>query len=173
MKIRNVEFDFDIFRAADADRFDRAVKDMQAAAQRLEREKAALSSLGDIIRAQCAVLDDFLAQVLGEDYDECLHLDAENLRQVRGLYYELLDRVDADRRDLEQSRYPQPRAQAAPALPAPPAVPELSAQQAAEPPAPNTAVFPPRPAAETPPPDFAHMNRAQRRAAVRAMKGRP
>lgn len=171
MKIRNVEFDFDILRAADADRFDRAVKDMQAAAHRLEREKAAISSLGDTIRAQCAVLDDFLAQVLGEDYDERLHLDAENLRQVRGLYYELLDSVDADRRDLEQSKYPQPRAEAAPALPALPAVPELSAQQAEEPSAPDAAVFPPRPAEN--PPDFSRMNRAQRRAAVRAMQGRP
>ena len=89
MNIRNVEFDFDILRAADADRFQQAVNEMQAAAAAVPKA----GGLGAIIRANCAAIDNFLADVLGDDYDQRLGLDVENLREMQAVYTEVLAAV--------------------------------------------------------------------------------
>ena len=72
MKIRNVDFDFDILRAADAERFEQAAHAMQDTAARLPKD-----SLVGIIKGTCAMLDAFLAGVLVEDYCQRLGLDVE------------------------------------------------------------------------------------------------
>lgn len=90
MKIRNVDFDFDILRAADAERFEQAAHAMQDTAARLPKD-----SLAGIIKGTCAMLDAFLADVLGEDYDQRLGLDVENLREMQAVYTEVLAAVTA------------------------------------------------------------------------------
>ena len=62
MKIRNMEFDFDVLSAADADRLQDAVDTLQAAAAAVPET----AGLGNIIRANCAAIDSFLATILGE-----------------------------------------------------------------------------------------------------------
>ena len=88
MKIRNVDFDFDILRAADAERFEQAANALQDTAARLPKD-----SLAGIIKGTCAMLDAFLADVLGEDYDQRLGLDVENLREMQAVYQEVLNAV--------------------------------------------------------------------------------
>ena len=55
MNIRNVEFDFDILRAADADRFQQAVNEMQAAA-------AAVPKAGGGSSLAAAFLEEFVPE---------------------------------------------------------------------------------------------------------------
>ena len=161
MNIRNVEFDFDVLRAADADRFQQAVNEMQAAAAAVPKA----GGLGDIIRANCAAIDSFLADLLGEDYDIRLNIDTNNLRQLQAVYYEFLDVCTAAQNEI-QAMSPVStaadvslKAQAA-----------AAAKQAAQSlPAPAQA---PVPAPKAAPVDFSRMNRAQRRAWVKALAGR-
>ena len=161
MNIRNVEFDFDVLRAADADRFQQAVNEMQAAAAAVPKA----GGLGDIIRANCAAIDSFLADLLGEDYDIRLNIDTNNLRQLQAVYYEMLNACTAAEKEI-QAMSPVSttadvglKAQAA-----------AAAKQAAQSlPAPAQA---PAPAPKAAPVDFSRMNRAQRRAWVKAMTGR-
>lgn len=161
MKIRNVEFDFDVMRAADADRFQQAVNEMQATAAAVPKT----SGLGDIIRANCAMIDSFLADLLGEDYDIRLNIDTDDLRQLQGLYYEFLDICTAVQKEIQAMRTVNTvagvdvKARAA-----------TAARQAAQSlPAPSQA---PAPAPQAAPVDFSRMNRAQRRAYVKALAGR-
>ena len=133
MKIRNVEFDFDILRASDADRMQAAITALRAAEQ--AAPKAGQTDLGSVIRYNCGLIDSLLTEVLGEDYDQRLGIETDNLRQLKAVYLELLGSIDEARRELDLT------AAAAPQQPAPA-------------------------------PDFAHMNRAQRRAYIQAMTGR-
>lgn len=157
MNIRNVEFDFDILRAADADRFQQAVNELQAAAAAVPKT----SGLGDIIRANCAAIDSFLADLLGEDYDQRLVIDTDNLRQLQAVYYEMLNACAAVQKEIQsmgavttaagvdaKARAAAAAKQAAQSLPAPAPVPKAA------------------------PVDFSKMNRAQRRAYVKALAGR-
>lgn len=157
MNIRNVEFDFDILRAADADRFQQAVNELQAAAAAVPKT----SGLGDIIRANCAAIDNFLTDLLGEDYDQRLGIDTDNLRQLQAIYYEFLDVCTAAQNEIQTMRTVSTAAamnsklqavdaetQAAQSLPAPAPVPKAA------------------------PVDFSKLNRAQRRAYVKALAGR-
>lgn len=161
MKIRNVEFNFDILQAADADRFQQAVNELQAAAAVVPKT----SGLGDIIRANCAAIDSFLADLLGEDYDIRLNIDTNNFRQLQAVYYEMLNACTAAEKEI-QAMSPVStaadvslKAQAA-----------AAAKQAAQSlPAPAQA---PAPAPKAAPVDFSRMNRAQRRAWVKALAGR-
>ena len=161
MNIRNVEFDFDVLRAADADRFQQAVNELQAAAAAVPKT----SGLGDIIRANCAAIDSFLADLLGEDYDIRLNIDTNNLRQLQAVYYEMLNACTAAEKEI-QAMSPATtaadvglKAQAA-----------AAAKQAAQSlPAPAQT---PAPAPKAAPVDFSRMNRAQRRAWVKALAGR-
>ena len=152
MKIRNQEFAFDVLRAADADRIQQAVDAMQAAAAAIPKT----SGFGDIIRANCALLDDFLAQVLGEDYDARLNVSPDDLRGLKALYFEVLEEIGRAKEELAAPSFPAPAAVARTDL-------KVQAQQAASAalPAVNEAAAP----------DFSRMNRAQRRAWVKALKG--
>lgn len=184
MKIRNVEFDFDILRASDADRMQAAVTALRAAEQ--AAPKAGQTDLGSVIRYNCGLIDSLLTEVLGEDYDQRLGIETDNLRQLKAVYLELLGSIDEARRELDltaaaapQQPAPAPvvtaveaRAKAAAAArAAAQSLPQPAPQDAA--PAETTVPFPASPAAPAAPaPDFAHMNRAQRRAYIQALTGR-
>ena len=202
MNIRNVEFDFDILRAADADRFQQAVNEMQAAAAAVPKA----GGLGAIIRANCAAIDNFLADLLGEDYDQRLGIDTDNLRQLQAVYYEMLDACTAVQKEIQsmgavttaagvdvKARAAAAAKQAAQCLPTPAighfvlgdpteaadlAVAEAKPAGAVADVQPVGAIgeasrpFPASPTAPSVQPDFAHMNRAQRRAWVKALAGR-
>ena len=175
MNIRNVEFDFDILRAADADRFQQAVNEMQAAAAAVPKA----GGLGAIIRANCAAIDNFLADLLGEDYDQRLGIDTDNLRQLQAVYYEMLDACTAVQKEIQsmgavttaagvdaKARAAAAAKQAAQSLPQPAA--QNRTMDAAAPEMPAAPAQPAAPAAV----DFSRMNRAQRRAYVKALAGR-
>ena len=187
MNIRNVEFDFDILRAADADRFQQAVNEMQAAAAAVPKA----GGLGAIIRANCAAIDNFLADVLGDDYDQRLGLDTENLREMKAVYQDVLNAVTAAQKEFEgfgvaqtvagvdvKARAATAARQAAQRLPAPsqaPApVPQAAPVGSIGEAAPGPVAFPLAAAQPTPQPpvDFSHMNRAQRRAYIKSLTGR-
>lgn len=162
MKIRNQDFNFDILNAADADRIQQAVDTLQAAAAAIPKN----SSFGDIIRANCALLDDFLAQVLGEDYDARLNVSSDDLRGLKALYFEVLEEIVRAKEELAAPSFSAPAAVARTDL-------KVQARQAAQAasaalPAVNEAAAPAPKAAA---PDFSRMNRAQRRAWVKALKG--
>lgn len=194
MLIRNTEFDFDILRAADAERFERAAHAMQDTAARLPKD-----SLSGIIKGTCAMLDTFLADVLGEDYDVRLGLDVENLREMQAVYQEVLAAVTAAQKELQSFGAAQTvagvdvRARAAaaaktaaaslpkPAEPLDWGDPTAAADVAEAKPAgaigeaaPGPVAFPLAAVQPTPQPpvDFAHMNRAQRRAYIKSLTGR-
>lgn len=160
MNIRNVEFDFDILRAADADRFQQAVNELQAAAAAVPKA----GGLGAIIRANCAAIDNFLADLLGEDYDQRLGIDTNNLRQLQAVYYEMLNACTAAQKEI-QAMSPVSTA-ADVGLKAQAAAAAKHASQSLPAPAPATVPAPQAPV------DFSKMNRAQRRAYVKALAGR-
>lgn len=179
MKIRNVDFDFDIFRIADAERFQAAAEGMQAAEKAIPKD-----NLGAVLRGTCAMLDSFLADVLGEDYDTRLGLDVENLREMKAVYQEVLNAVTAAQKELEGFGMAQTVAgvdikaqaaaaarQAAASLPQPAERAERPAPAALPFPAQTAAELAPQPQQAAPAPDFAQMNRAQRRAYLKAVKG--
>lgn len=171
MLIRNTEFDFDILRAADAERFERAAHAMQDTAARLPKD-----SLSGIIKGTCAMIDAFLADVLGEDYDVRLGLDVENLREMQAVYQEVLAAVTAAQKELQSFGAAQTvagvdvKARAASAAKAAAAsLPQNAPREdAASAPLP----FPAAAAPAAPAPDFSHMNRAQRRAYIKSLTGR-
>ena len=172
MLIRNTEFDFDILRADDAERFERAARVMQDTAARVPRD-----SLAGIIRATSAMIDAFLADVLGEDYDVRLGLDVENLREMQAVYQEVLAAVAAAQKELQSFGAAQTVAgvdvkarAAAAAKNAAASLPQSPAPRADEAAAPLS--FPAAAAPAAPAPDFAHMNRAQRRAYIKSLTGR-
>lgn len=171
MLIRNAEFDFDILRAADAERFERAAHAMQDTAACLPKD-----SLSGIIKGTCAMIDAFLADVLGEDYDQRLGLDVDNLREMQAVYQEVLAAVTAAQKELQSFGVAQTVAgvdvkarAAAAAKTAAASLPQSNAPVS----------FPASPAAEVAPQpqqaapvDFSHMNRAQRRAYIKSLTGR-
>ena len=171
MLIRNAEFDFDILRAADAERFERAAHAMQDTAARLPKD-----SLSGIIKGTCAMIDAFLADVLGEDYDQRLGLNVDNLREMQAVYQEVLAAVTAAQKELQSFGVAQTVAgvdvkarAAAAAKTAAASLPQSNAPVS----------FPASPAAEVAPQpqqaapvDFSHMNRAQRRAYIKSLTGR-
>lgn len=171
MLIRNTEFDFDILRAADAERFERAAHAMQDTAARLPKD-----SLSGIIKGTCAMIDAFLADVLGEDYDVRLGLDVENLREMKAVYQDVLNAVTAAQKELQSFGVAQTvagvdvKARAASAAKAAAAsLPQNAPREdAASAPLP----FPAAAAPAAPAPDFSHMNRAQRRAYIKSLTGR-
>lgn len=188
MKIRSVDFEFDILRTADAERFERAAHAMQATEGRIPRD-----SLAGLIRATCAMLDTFLADVLGDDYDQRLGLDTENLREMKAVYQEVLNAVTAAQKEFEgfgvaqtvagvdvKARAAAAAKTAAASLPKPAEPldwldPTAAADGAVAEPlhfrsAPETHAAPAQQAA--PAPDFSHMNRAQRRAYIKSLTGR-
>ncbi len=186
MKIRSVDFEFDILRTADAERFERAAHAMQATEGRIPRD-----SLTGLIRATCAMLDTFLADVLGDDYDQRLGLDTENLREMKAVYQDVLNAVTAAQKEFEgfgvaqtvagvdvKARAATAARQAAQRLPAPsqaPApVPQAAPVGSIGEAAPGPVAFPLAAAQPTPQPpvDFSHMNRAQRRAYIKSLTGR-
>ena len=192
MNIRNVEFDFDVLRAADADRFQQAVNEMQAAAAAVPKA----AGLGAIIRANCAAIDNFLADVLGDDYDQRLGLDTENLREMKAVYQDVLNAVTAAQKEFEgfgvahtvagvdvKARAAAAAKTAAASLPGPVyaaeakpagAVAEAAPVGSIGEAAPGPVAFPLAAAQPTPQPpvDFSHMNRAQRRAYIKSLTGR-
>ena len=183
MNIRNVEFDFDILRAADADRFQQAVNEMQAAAAAVPKA----GGLGAIIRANCAAIDNFLADVLGDDYDQRLRLDTENLREMKAVYQDVLNAVTAAQKEFEgfgvaqtvagvdvKARAAAAAKTAAASLPGPVYAAEAKPAGAVAEAAPGPVAFPLAAAQPTPQPpvDFSHMNRAQRRAYIKSLTGR-
>ena len=171
MLIRNTEFDFDILRAADAERFERAAHAMQDTAARLPKD-----SLSGIIKGTCAMIDAFLADVLGENYDVRLGLDVENLREMQAVYQEVLNAVTAAQKELQSFGAAQTvagvdvKARAASAAKAAAAsLPQAAPREDA---APAALTFPAAAAPAAPAPDFSHMNRAQRRAYIKSLTGR-
>ena len=175
MLIHNAEFDFDILRAADAERFERAAHAMQDTAARLPKD-----SLSGIIKGTCAMIDAFLADVLGEDYDQRLGLDVDNLREMQAVYQEVLAAVAAAQKELQSFGVAQTVAgvdvkarAAAASLPAPVYAAEAKPVGAVGEASPFR-ITPEVPAAPTQQatPDFAHMNRAQRRAYIKSLTGR-
>ena len=182
MNIRNVEFDFDILRTADAERFERAAHAMQATEGRIPRD-----SLAGLIRATCAMLDTFLADVLGDDYDQRLGLDTENLREMKAVYQDVLNAVTAAQKEFEsfgvaqtvagvdvKARAAAAAKTAAASLPGTVYAAEAKPAGAVAEAAPGPVAFPLAAAQPTPQPpvDFSHMNRAQRRAYIKSLTGR-
>ena len=191
MLIRNAEFDFDILRAADAERFERAAHAMQDTAACLPKD-----SLSGIIKGTCAMIDAFLADVLGEDYDQRLGLDVDNLREMQAVYQEVLAAVTAAQKEFEgfgvaqtvagvdvKARAAAAAKTAAASLPGPVyaaeakpagAVAEAAPVGSIGEAAPGPVAFPLAAAQPTPQPpvDFSHMNRAQRRAYIKSLTGR-
>lgn len=164
MKIRNQNFDFDVLNAADADRLQDAVDTLQAAAAAVP----ATAGLGNVIRANCAAIDSFLASILGEDYDIRMSINTNDLRALRALYLEVLSEIGKAKAELDISSAASPAA-ANPAAVTARVDMQALAQQAAQTAAQSL------PAAATPPEraavPFSSMNREQRRAWVRAIKG--
>ncbi len=139
MKIRNVDFEFNPYNARYADRITHAVaglQEAQAAAQQVDQ-----SDFGGAIAFQCAAVDAFLSELLGEDYDERLGIDVDDLLELKRVSEEVMAQMNAARREMEA--FTQQGGAAAPAVEQPAAASV----------------------------DFAKMNRAQRRAAVRALRG--
>ena len=164
MNIRNVEFDFDVLRAADADRLQDAVDTLQAAAAAVPET----AGLGNIIRANCAAIDSFLATILGEDYDIRMNINTNDLRALRALYLEVLSEIGKAKAELDIPTAAVSTA-ANPAVVTARAEMQAQARQAAQAAAQSLpAVTKPIEHAAVP---FSSMNREQRRAWVRAIKG--
>lgn len=144
MKIRNVEFDFNPLHARDAER-------LQQASQYLQAASNAFSQGTEPDGGLCGVLDAFLADVLGEDYAERLDADTDDMEELMLICLDVFEAIHAAKNRMNEmtQRFQALTADSRSTAPG------LSAGQTSA----------------APPPDFAHMNRAQRRAAVRAMKG--
>ena len=209
MKIHNVDFDFDFYSVSDMERYQAAYETMQAATAALKAK--ALNGL-DSLRGTCAVFDAFLADVLGEDYDQKLGVKSDNLHALLDVFDELMTlgkaeqaamtervaEINRKRATASAEALAQAKAKAAAASLPKPAEPldwgdptaAASLAVAEEKPmgavsdiqpvgaigeaASGPVAFPLAAAQPTPQPpvDFAHMNRAQRRAYIQSLKGR-
>lgn len=198
MKIRNVDFDFDFYSVSDMERYQAAYETMQAATAALKAK--ALNGL-DSLRGTCAVFDAFLADVLWEDYDQKLGVKPDNLHALLDVFDELMTlgkaeqaamtervaEINRKRATASTEALAQAKARAAVAsLPKPAepldwgdptaaaAVAETKPVGAIGEAAPGPVAFPLAAAQPTPQPpvDFTHMNRAQRRAYIKSLKGR-
>jgi hypothetical protein len=145
MKIRNIEFPINVYNAKDADKLSTAQAALQSAADAFKANPP--SDLGAVIRGQCDILDAFLAPVLGEDYEDVLGIDPDDLLEHKRVYMDVLQAIADAQRELADCKLdipqmPQPDAAAPAAAPA---------------------------AAKTV--NFNAMNREQRRAYVRSLRG--
>ena len=203
MKIRNVDFDFDFLSVSDMERYAAAYKTMQAANTALKAKN--LSGI-ESLRATCAVFDTFIADILGDDYEQKMGIKGDNLRDLIDVFTELSMQADKAQEEVKaitakvkhtaapsvQAKADAAARQAAQSLPTPAighfvlgdpteavdlAVAEAKPAGAVAEAAPAGAIgeasrpFPASPTAPSVQPDFAHMNRAQRRAWVKALKG--
>lgn len=187
MKIHNIDFDFDFYSVSDMERYQAAYETMQAATAALKAK--ALNGL-DSLRGTCAVFDAFLADVLGEDYDQKLGIKSDNLHALLDVFDELMTlgkaeqaamtervaEINRKRATASTEVLAQAKAKAAAqSLPQPASQEDATAAAAIAEPAPRSPAplpFPTSPAAPSAPPDFTHMNRAQRRAYIQSLKGR-
>lgn len=205
MKIRNVDFDFDFLCVSDMERYAAAYKTMQAAHLALKAKN--LSGI-ESLRATCALFDTFIADILGEDYDQKMGIKGDNLRDLIDVFSELSMQANKAQEDVKaitakvkhnaapamQTKADAAARQAAQSLPTPAvgigplalgdptdaaslAVAEAKPAGAVADVQPVGAIgeasrpFPAGPTAPSVQPDFSHMNRAQRRAWVKALKG--
>lgn len=175
MKIHNVDFDFDFYSVSDMERYQAAYETMQAATAALKAK--ALNGL-DSLRGTCAVFDAFLADVLGEDYDQKLGIKSDNLHAQLDVFDELMTlgkaeqaamtervaEINRKRATASAEALAQAKAKAAAAN-----LPQTAPREDTA--APAALTFPAA-AAPAAPVDFSHMNRAQRRAYIQSLKDR-
>ena len=76
MLLHNVEFDFKATRGADYKRYTHGRKAALAAINALDKEDE------DYIIRMCEIMDDFFADLLGEDYADRLALDTEDVEPM-------------------------------------------------------------------------------------------
>lgn len=76
MLLHNVEFNFKATRGADYKRYTHGRKAALAAINALDKEDE------DYILRMCEIMDDFFADLLGEDYADRLSLDTEDVEPM-------------------------------------------------------------------------------------------
>lgn len=96
MLLHNVEFDFKATRGADYKRYTHGRKAALAAINALDKEDE------DYILRMCEIMDDFFADLLGEDYADRLALDTEDVEPM----LQLLNDFNAAAVAQEQSAPP-------------------------------------------------------------------
>ena len=85
MTLRNVEFDFKATRGQDYKRYSQGLKKVRAAMSALDADDE------DFLLKANEVMDDFFCDLLGEDYDQRLGIDADDFDDL----YALLDDFNA------------------------------------------------------------------------------
>jgi hypothetical protein len=145
MKIRNIEFPINIYNAKDADKLSAAQAALQSAADAFKTNPP--TDLGAVIRGQCDILDAFLAPVLGEDYEDVLGIDPDDLLEHKRVYMEVLQAIADAQRELADCKLDIPQVQQPAANAAVPSAPAAAKTVA-----------------------FNAMNREQRRAYVRSLR---
>ena len=107
MKINGVEFDFSSLRASDADKMDAAVtRSQQEAAAEKQRVRIAVTSVGDMIRGQCLILQHFLDAVLGPGACEKMGIALDDLGAFQRTMQQLTDAVNEERKILNVKPMP-------------------------------------------------------------------
>lgn len=85
MDFRGITFDFKPTRASDAERMENTEKTLGKSWSSLNVEKL---GAGAAILAMCNLYDDYFCDILGEDYDDKLGVDTEDLDEMMLLYSE-------------------------------------------------------------------------------------
>lgn len=101
MKINGVEFQFSSLRASDADKMDAATAQSQREAmEEKQRVRINATSVGDIIRGQCRILQHFLDTVLGPGACEKMGIALDDLGAFQRTMQQLTDAVNEERKIL-------------------------------------------------------------------------
>lgn len=96
MRFRDIELDFDIFDAGDADAYEAAVKNVQAAAVTKPGEP-----LGDSIRRQCNAVFAFFDDLFGDGFHKDLFGGKTNLLECAGAFRDFTEDVTARKKELD------------------------------------------------------------------------
>jgi len=97
MIFRDIELDFDIFDADNADLFEKAAKDMYSAVGQKDGE-----GLGDTIRRQCGAVFSFFDTLFGEGFHRELFGEETNLMECIEAFREFVNTVNEQKAALDK-----------------------------------------------------------------------
>ena len=100
MRIKNIEIDFDFLDADDIDRFENGLKKVKKECELKDKQEL---THGQVIRAECDIIDKFLDDVFGKGISERLFEGKKNLGEHIKVFEELVNEKNQKQKDLQNT----------------------------------------------------------------------
>lgn len=100
MRIRNIEFDFDLLDADDIEKFE---KEAQKVAEKCKNKEKKEMSYSEIIREECSIINEFFDNVFGDGASEKIFKGKQNLGEHIKAFEDIVNEKMAQQRELNNT----------------------------------------------------------------------